>query len=111
MITLHVYMNPKPGKELELETGIADKWLVAMAQQPGFAGSAVLTPMPGEHPDELGARKPESAFEVLSFWRSEEERLAWVARPIHNEVFLPLLELADVTFTVKDATHVHGIGA
>lgn len=110
MITLHVYMNPKPGKESELETGIVDKWLVAMAEQPGFVGAAVLRPMPEEHLNELGARKPESAFEVLSFWRSEEERLAWVARPIHNEVFLPLLDLAEVSFTVKDAAHVRGIG-
>ena len=102
MITLHVYLTPKPGKLGEFETQVRDKWLAAMAEQPGFLNAAMLTPFSDDALTNLGAEKPSHAFEVLSFWRSEKERLEWVARPIHDEVFLPLLELADISFTLKN---------
>ncbi|MCH7734567.1 MAG: AbrB/MazE/SpoVT family DNA-binding domain-containing protein [Chloroflexi bacterium] len=34
MISLHVYMNAKADRELELEAQIKDRWLTAMAEQP-----------------------------------------------------------------------------
>ncbi|MCH8221906.1 MAG: antibiotic biosynthesis monooxygenase [Chloroflexi bacterium] len=102
MISLHVYMNAKAGRELELEAQIKDRWLTAMAEQPGFISAAILTPFSDDALAKLEAAKPDKKLEVVSFWRSEEERLEWVARPIHDEVFLPLLDMAeDVSFTLQ----------
>ena len=36
----------------------------------------------------------EAAMEVVCFWRSEKERVEWVARPIHDEVFAKVMEAA-----------------
>lgn len=106
MITLHVYLTPKGGKHDELETAIRDSWIAAMSEQPGFLRAAILTPFPDEELDRLQAFKPKHTFEVVSLWRSERERLEWVARPVHDRVFVPILELSeDVSFTVNNVTH------
>jgi heme-degrading monooxygenase HmoA len=102
MISLHVYLTPKPGKDRELEAAITDEWLAAMAEQPGFVRAALLRPSPAEELAKLGAARPAHAFEVVAFWRSEQERLAWVARPVHDRVFKPVVALAaSVSFTVQ----------
>ena len=102
MITLHVYLTPKPGKDRELKTAI-NGWLEAMAEQPGFVRAALLRQAPAEDLVKLGAARPGHAFEVVVFWRSEQERLAWVARPVHDRVFKPVVALAaSVSFTVQN---------
>ena len=89
MISLHVYLTPKPGKERELESAIRDGWLQAMSDQPGFLSAALVTPYSDDELAELHATKPRSVYEAVSFWRSEPERREWAARPIHDEVFAP----------------------
>ena len=102
MISLHVYLVPKPGKEAELETAIRDGWIAAMSEQPGFLRAAILKPFADDALANLGASKPLHTFEVVSFWRSEKLRLEWVARPIHDEVFVPVVELSEsVNFTLQ----------
>jgi heme-degrading monooxygenase HmoA len=106
MISLHVYLNPKSGKTAELEVRVRDSWLKAMATQPGFISAAVLTPFSDDALDALGASKPKTAYEVVSFWESEELRMEWVARPIHDQVFMPLMDLADdISFTLNDVAN------
>jgi heme-degrading monooxygenase HmoA len=106
VITLHVYLNPKPGRRAELESRIRDRWIAAMSEQPGFISAAVLTPFPDAALDALSATRPGYEFEVVSLWRSEKERLEWVARPIHDEVFVPVTEAAaDLSFTLKNVSH------
>ena len=106
MITLHVYLTAKPGKESEVEATIRDSWIKAMAEQPGFLHAALLRPFSDEELDALGAMKPSHTFEVVSFWESEQLRLEWVARPIHDEVFMPLMELTDnITPTLTNVGH------
>lgn len=106
MISLHVYLNPKSGKMAELEVRVRDSWLKAMATQPGFISAAVLTPFSDDALDALGASKPKTAYEVVSFWESEELRMEWVARPIHDQVFMPLMDLADdISFTLNDVAN------
>ncbi len=92
MVSLHGYFTPKPGKNQELLAAIRDKWYAAMSEQPGFIAGALLRPLPDEVYEERGVPKPEHTFEVVSFWRSEEERAAWTARPIHQEVFPQVLQ-------------------
>ena len=105
MISLHVYMNAKSGREQELDSQIKDKWLAAMIEQPGFVSAAILTPFSDDALAQLQAGKPDTAYEIVSFWQSEEERLEWVARPIHDEVFLPIVELSDdLSFTLQTVT-------
>lgn len=99
-------MKAKPGKEAALEEGIKSSWLKAMAEQPGFVSAALLQPFADEDMEKGGGVKPEHTLEVLSLWRSEEDRLAWVARPIHDQVFLPLLDLTEsVSPTLQNVTH------
>ena len=98
-------MNAKVGGERELESQIKDRWLTAMAEQPRFVSAAVLTPFSDDALAKLQAAKPDTNLEIVSFWRSEEERLEWVARPIHDEVFLPLLDMTEnVSFTLQTVT-------
>ena len=93
MITLHVYLNPKPGQAEALQAAILDPWIAAMSEQPGFLQAAMLTPF-----DEEGSED----IEVVAYWESEELRLEWGARPIHDRVFAPIMEHAEsVSSTVK----------
>jgi antibiotic biosynthesis monooxygenase (ABM) superfamily enzyme len=104
MISLHVYLTPAAGKEAELDSAISDAWMTAMADQPGFISGAVLKPFSDDALAALQASVPEYAIEVVAFWTSEEERLAWVARPIHDEVFEKVLAAAEgVSFTLQTA--------
>ena len=102
MISLHVYLTPKSGLEIDLDRAVREGWLTAMAEQPGFIGAAVVKPFPDEELDALGASKPDSSIEAISFWRSEQERLEWVARPIHDEVFDRVMEASQhVSYTLQ----------
>ena len=106
MITLHVYMTAKPGRESELEAGIRDSWISAMSEQPGFLHAALLKPFSDKELDALSGMKPSHTFEIVSFWESEQKRLEWVARPIHDQVFEPLFELtADIKHTLATVEH------
>ena len=106
MISLHVYMTAKPGKEAELEAMISESWMAAMSTQSGFLRAAVLKPFSDEALDRLGALKPSHTFEVVSFWESEGLRLEWVAIPIHDQVFIPMLELTEsVASTLQTVEH------
>ncbi len=76
-----------------------------MSEQPGFVSAAILRPFSDDALAKLEAATPDTELEIVSFWRSEEERLEWVARPIHDEVFLPLLDMAeDLSFTLQTVT-------
>ena len=96
MITLHVYLTPKSGQAEALQTAIQDPWISAMSEQPGFVQAAMLTPFDDADSNDI---------EVVSYWESEKLRLEWVARPIHDEVFASIMELAEsVSPTVKTVT-------
>ena len=87
MISLNVYLSPKEGKAADLERAIRDVWIEAMVKQPGFISAVMNTPFSDDDLDALEANKPSYAYEVVSYWKSEEERMAWVARDIHQEVW------------------------
>ena len=105
MISLHVYLTPKEGNKKALESAIRDKWIAAMAEQPGFASAAMVTPFPDEEFTKLEAFKPQT-YEVVSFWRSESERKAWVARPVHDQVWSQVESAADsITYALQTVVH------
>ncbi len=103
MITLHVYLTPKSGKAEALRAAINDPWISTMSEQPGFVQAAMLTP----HGDDAS-----EDIEVVSYWESEELRLEWVARPIHDEVFASITENAETieptVKTVSSTWNVYG---
>ncbi len=106
MITLHVYMAAKDGHEGQLESGIRDCWIAEMAEQPGFLHAALLKPFSDDALDAVSGFKPPHTFEIVSCWESEEKRLEWVARPIHDRVFEPLFEhVAEVRHTLATVEH------
>ena len=97
MITLHVYLTAKTNKSDDMLNAIIDPWINAMEHQPGFIQATLLTDHQG---------KTAQQIEVISYWESEELRLEWVARPIHDEVFAPIIELAEsISSTVKNVNH------
>ncbi|MBG82893.1 MAG: hypothetical protein CL791_06255 [Chloroflexi bacterium] len=97
MITLHVYLIAKTNKSDDMLNTIVDPWINAMEQQPGFIQATLLTDPQGNTPEQI---------EVISYWESEELRLEWVARPIHDEVFAPIIELSEsISSTVKNVNH------
>ena len=107
MISLHVYFNPKSGHEKSLENGISEKWITAMAKQKGFLKAVLLKKFEDSSLIKAGGKIPENVFEVISYWNSEEERLSWVAKPIHDQVFNPLIEISEeVSFTLQNVKHV-----
>ena len=52
MISLHVYLTPKSGREIDLDKAVREDWLPAMAGQPGFICAAVVKPFPDVELDE-----------------------------------------------------------
>ena len=101
MISLNVYLTSKPGKASELEAAISEVWLKAMAPQPGFLRAAVIRPFSDEELEKLEASKPATEYEVVSYWNSEEERLAWVGLDIHQEVWPQVVAQAEsVSYTL-----------
>ena len=72
-----------------------------MAKQPGFVQAAMLTQFTDESSEDI---------EVLSYWESEALRLEWVARPIHDEVFASIMDLAEtISPTVKTVSNTWSI--
>jgi heme-degrading monooxygenase HmoA len=97
MITLHVYMKPITGHSEALQTAIRDTWVSTMAEQPGFIKAVMLTPFGDDYSTDI---------EAISFWESEELRLEWVARPIHDQVFVTIMEIVEtISSTVKAVEH------
>jgi len=97
MITLHVYLTPKDGKEDALRQAINDPWISTMSEQPGFVQASMLTPFNDDSSEDI---------EVVSYWKSEELRLEWVARPIHDQVFAGIMENAQtISPTVKTVSN------
>ena len=101
MISLNVYLTAKPDKTAALEKAIVDIWLDAMNKQPGFLRAAMNTPFTDAELDALEASKPSYTHEVVSYWESEQQRLDWVARDIHQEVWPQIVAHADsISYTL-----------
>lgn len=101
MISLNVYLTAKPGEAAALERAIKDVWIAAMTQQPGFLRATLNTPFSDDDLAALEAMKPAHAYEMVSYWRTEQERVDWVARDIHQEVWPQVIEhCADVSYTL-----------
>ena len=103
MISLNVYLTPKQGEEAALEAAIKDVWIAAMTRQPGFLRATLNTPFTDEDLAALEANKPAYAYEMVSYWNSEQDRVDWVARDIHQEVWPQVIDhCADVSYTLFD---------
>jgi heme-degrading monooxygenase HmoA len=101
MIMLHVYLTPKAGKAEALQAAINDPWISTMSEQPGFVQAAMLTPFGDDSGEDI---------EVVSYWESEEFRLEWVARPIHDQVFAGIMDLAEsVSPSVKTVSNTWNV--
>ena len=112
MITLHVYLSAKPGKNDALVAAILDNWLPEMANQPGFINCALVKPLPKSELATMGAETPTTTYEAVSFWNSERERKDWVARPIHDEVFAPIIDAAaSLSWTVQNVQRSWGVNS
>ena len=103
MISLDVYFNAKDGNDAELERVIVDVWMEAMKQQPGFISASLMTPLPQEALDAMGAIKPPFSHEVLSFWESEEQRQAAGAGPEVIRLSIGLETVEDLIADLEQA--------
>ncbi len=110
MISLHVYLTPKTGREKDLDSAVREGWLPAMSEQPGFLAAAVVSPYDDTELEALGAVRPAPTLEAVSFWRTEAARLEWVARPIHDEVFVKVIDTAEgVSHTLQNVEGSWGL--
>jgi hypothetical protein len=101
MISLNVYLTAKDGEEAALETAIKDVWIAAMVKQPGFLRATLNTSFSDDELAALEANKPAYAYEMVSTWNTEQERLDWAALDIHQEVWPQVIEhCADVSYTL-----------
>ena len=73
MITLNVYLTPREGRAEELKSAVRDKWLAAMAQQPGFLRAAVLKPFPD---DELARALDRGRLDLAHFYQQIAKQFA-----------------------------------
>ena len=81
-----------------------------MSEQPGFLAAAVVRPYEPTEFEALGGLIPAYTLEAVSFWRSESERQAWAALPIHDEVFDKVLDAAkDVSHTLQNVDQSWGL--
>ena len=102
MISLHVYLTSLSGKFSDLEASVSETWLPAMTKQPGFINAYLLKPFDDTELKKIDANIPDHDLEVVALWRSEQERLEWAARPIHDEVFNKVLSLTEkISYTLK----------
>ena len=102
MISLNVYLTPKSGRAAELESVVHDRWIKTMSEQPGFLRAAALKPFPDDELVSLQAIRPENAYEVVTYWETEAQRVAWTQRPIHDEVWADVLAASEsVTYTLQ----------
>lgn len=109
MISLNVYLTPKPGRAADLERAIVDSWLAAMARQPGFLWAAMKSPYPDADLAALNAARPSYTYEVVAYWSSEQERVEWVARDIHQEVWPRVMEPTEtVSYTLFNCQKTWG---
>ena len=103
MIVLNVYIEPIKGSEDDLKKAISDKWIDAMSQQPGHISSHLFKKFPDDVLESMDAKIPEYEYELVAFWLTEEQRQNWVALPIHDQVFAPVLEFSEnVEWTVHN---------
>ncbi len=110
MISLHVYLTAKAGMEDALDAAVCEDWLPAMAEQPGFISAASVKPFLDSDLEALGALKPDAEVEAVCFWESEQARLDWVARPLHDEVFARVVDAADsVSYTLQNVDKSWGV--
>ena len=73
-----VELEVTPGEETQLISDFASRFRPAIAAQPGFVSVHMLRPREG------------ASWLMLIDFASENERLAWVATPLHAQVW-PLL--------------------
>ena len=103
MISLNVYLTPKNGHENALEKAIKEVWIAAMVKQPGFVSATLNNPFSDEDLEALEASKPSYVYEMVSYWATEEERVAWVDRDIHQEVWPQIIDqVSEVSYTLFD---------
>jgi len=72
MIELHIYVEPKVGREADLERAYKEHYVPAIRVQKGFVSTALLKRMTA-----LGEYEIDISFET------EEQRVAWVASKEH----------------------------
>ena len=102
MISIHVYLTPKIGHEIDMDLAIQSEWMEVMSKQPGFISAAFVKSFSDGYLQSLKAIKPQSTIEVISFWKSEQKRLQWVAQPIHDKVFEKVINEAEsVSYTLQ----------
>jgi len=76
MIELHIYVEPLPGKERELETLYWDEYVPAISIQEGFVRTTLL-----KYRDAVRRYQIDIAFDT------EELRVKWAASKEHRETW------------------------
>ena len=92
MISLNMFFTSKPGREADLASAIRDKWIAEMSKQPGFIRAVMMRPYSEAEMTRMGLTAPDHTFHVATFWEREDDRAAWAASQIHDEVMALVVE-------------------
>ncbi len=78
-----VELDVTPGADTELIAAFAERFRPAIAAQPGFRSVRLLRPRDG------------AGWLLLIEFASDEDRLAWVATPLHDEAWPAIARSCD----------------
>jgi antibiotic biosynthesis monooxygenase (ABM) superfamily enzyme len=95
-IALHVDLQVDPAKEKEMLSVFHGKFHAAAAKQPGFISANII-----KLRSALQGSAPHANYRFVLQFQTEEQRQAWVATSIHNQIW-PQIEatLASKQYTV-----------
>ena len=90
-VSLHGVFWTTAGQQRRLEDAASD-WYAAMSSNAGFLGGVVQRPNAESRAAPWGGAT--HAIETTSFWRTEQDRVAWVLTTPHDPVFASVTEQA-----------------
>src|SRR5262249_6094193 len=86
-VQLHVDMDVDPTKEKNLLATYRTHFRPAISKQPGFAEVKLLKLVSAM----VGSAPANTSYRLLIIFQTEEQRKAWVATPLHQQVW-PMME-------------------
>ena len=94
MITLHIYLQVKVGREADLEDLYREVYVPAITVQPGFRSTTLLRSFGPEITAAIGA-SGDWNYEIDIVFETEENRQGWAAGPEHTMAWPKIVDLCD----------------
>ena len=94
MITLHIYLQVKVGREADLEDLYREVYVPAITVQRGFRSTTLLRSFEPKMAAAIGASGGWN-YEIDIVFDTEENRQAWAAGPEHTMAWPKIVDVCD----------------